>query len=72
MKELKKLYNELGTLQWIGEDKGWDLAIEAVRSRISTMINKNIEENIGESIPKKCIERSGIGEIHINCGDIYI
>ena len=55
MKELKKLYNELGTLQWIGEDEGWDLAIEAVRNRISTIINKIIEENIGESITKETL-----------------
>lgn len=50
MKELKKLYNELGTLQWIGEDEGWDLAIEAVRNRISTIINKNKFKETKESL----------------------
>lgn len=31
---LEDLYNELGTMRWVGSDEGWDLAIEAVRKRI--------------------------------------
>lgn len=31
---LEDLYNDLGTLKWRGEDKGWNEAIEAVRKHI--------------------------------------
>lgn len=31
---MKELYEDLGTLKWLGEDEGWDLAIEAVRREI--------------------------------------
>lgn len=37
---LTNLYQELDTLKWQGQDRGWDLAIEAVRSYISEEINK--------------------------------
>ena len=32
--DLTKLYDELGTIKWIGVDKGWEEAIEAVRQHI--------------------------------------
>lgn len=41
---LKELYNELGTLQWMGIDEGWDLAIEAVRERIREGLEENNKE----------------------------
>jgi DNA-directed RNA polymerase subunit RPC12/RpoP len=39
-----KLYNELNTLKWIGSDEGWDLAIDAVRSRIVGIIEESENE----------------------------
>lgn len=38
-RELDSLYAELGTLKWMGEDEGWDLAIEAVRKRLVELIS---------------------------------
>ena len=35
---LEKLYAELGKLEWIGEDVGWDKAISAVRAEIRRML----------------------------------
>ena len=37
---LEELYNELGTLKWIGSDNGWDKAIEAVRTEIKKRLGK--------------------------------
>ena len=38
-KDLEELYDELGTLKWIGGDsKDWDLAIDAVREHIRTRL----------------------------------
>lgn len=37
-KDLKALHAELQTLQWIGADKGWDAAIDAVSARIALML----------------------------------
>ena len=34
-RRLTKLWQELGQMSWIGEDEGWDRAIEAVRSRLN-------------------------------------
>jgi len=34
MCRLEDLYNDLGTLKWLGSDDGWDRAIEAVRAEI--------------------------------------
>ena len=31
---LTRLWTELGQMRWVGVDKGWDLAIEAVRRRL--------------------------------------
>lgn len=31
---LSHLYNELGTIQWLGMDEGWELCTVAVRKRI--------------------------------------
>lgn len=28
---LEELYNKLGTMEWVGQEKGWNSAIEAVR-----------------------------------------
>lgn len=39
-KSLEELYDELGKLKWLGSDRGWDLAIEAVRARIKEMLGK--------------------------------
>ena len=36
---LVDLYNDLGTLKWIGSDEGWDLAIQAVQKEIKKRIN---------------------------------
>ena len=36
--KLAALGAELKTFQWVGEDAGWNLAIEAVRTRISAML----------------------------------
>ena len=46
MKYLKELYDELNQLKWMGEDEGWDLAINAVQKRIIEIIkvNKNDSE----------------------------
>ena len=33
-RRLVRLFDELGTVRWIGADDGWDRAIEAVRARI--------------------------------------
>jgi len=35
---LKSLHKELGQMHWIGSDEGWDLAIEAVRTRITEIV----------------------------------
>ena len=32
---LTKLWQEFGQMRWVGEDVGWDRAIEAVRSRLN-------------------------------------
>ncbi len=37
--ELGKLYNELGTMKWLGSDV-WNEAVEAVRKEIANRINK--------------------------------
>ena len=36
---LSQLFRELGTLKWMGEDAGWDLAITAVRKRILELMS---------------------------------
>jgi hypothetical protein len=33
-RRLVRLFDELGTVRWMGADDGWDRAIEAVRARI--------------------------------------
>lgn len=40
MTELKKLYDELNQLKWVGSDEGWDLAIDAIQKRILELIQK--------------------------------
>lgn len=40
MEELKKLYDELNQLKWVGADEGWDLAILAVQKRILELVNE--------------------------------
>ena len=35
---IESLYNELGSLKWIGADEGWNEAIEAVRKHIQRNI----------------------------------
>ncbi len=32
--DLNKLYDELGSMKWIGMDSSWDMAIDAVRKEI--------------------------------------
>ena len=44
MEELKKLYDELNQLKWIGSDEGWDLAILAVQKRILEIIKTQEKE----------------------------
>lgn len=43
-KDLEDLYNELGSLKWIGKDtsegRSWDSAIDAVREEIRGRISK--------------------------------
>ncbi len=64
---LKKLYEELGNAKWSGADYdcGWNLAIEAVCTRINEMMEEPSE------IIKDCIECSGKGSLYIYCEDIY-
>lgn len=67
---LKKLYEELNSDKWSGVDYdcGWNLAIEAVCTRINEMMEENKEHN---EFIKDCIECSGKGSLYIHCEDIY-
>lgn len=37
-KPLEELYEELGKLKWLGENEGWNAAIEAVRKHLASQI----------------------------------
>jgi hypothetical protein len=39
-KQLEKLFNELGTMKWIGSSSDWDRCVEAVRKRIVEIIKE--------------------------------
>ena len=36
---VKDLDNELGKIKWVGDDEGWNKAIEAVRKELKTRYN---------------------------------
>lgn len=38
---LEDLYNEVGTIQWHTNDRGWESAVDAFRKRIREMITEN-------------------------------
>ena len=46
---LSRLHRDLGTLKWAGADKGWELAIQAVRAdivkRLARITNATNKEN---------------------------
>lgn len=65
---LKKLYKELNTPKWDSESMDWNLAIEAVCTRINEMMEEYKEHN---EVIKDCIECSGKGSLYIHCEDIY-
>jgi hypothetical protein len=46
MMTLEELYDDLGKLKWLGADEGWDLAIEAVRTKIREEVVKAKQKEI--------------------------
>ena len=69
-KDLKALHAELQTLQWIGADKGWDAAIDAVSARIALMLATptpipdagEVERLVTEQVKHAYYERKTITE----------
>lgn len=58
MQELKRLFDELGTLKWAGADDGWDKAVAAVRKHIEARALELAHKYIPEAVDAALLSKS--------------